>query len=65
MRGSFEVELVELDLVGNLEARKQGYGGAQAEAGAAGGTVGIGVVERQTTSEAEALGSRAVKVGQA
>ena len=65
MRGSLKIELVQLHRIGNLEARKEGDAGAQAKARATGRTVGIGIVERQTTSEAETLGSRAVEVWQA
>ena len=63
-RSSLEVQLVQLDLVGNLETREQWHAGTQLQRGAAGIGVGIGVLSRQTTTEREVLTYRTTQVRQ-
>ena len=53
--GSFEIQLVKLDLIRNLETRKNGHAGAKRERGRRGVRVRIGVFCRQTASEREVL----------
>ena len=62
---SLEVQLVELDLIGNLEAREDGHAGAERETRRRGIRVRVSIISRQTASEAEVLPYASAQIRQA
>ena len=62
--GSLEVQLVELDLIGNLETCEDGHAGAERETRRRGIRIRVSIISRQTASEREILADATAEIRQ-